>query len=109
MALSGRSAPGVIVITNCMHLHATRRSSVSGISLLISLSALQHGSGGGIDESGFLRYGKHVGIKACLILSHNSAGSANEMPKNKLITTKQVTLMRIEFAMIEMQFECVSE
>jgi hypothetical protein len=31
------------------------------------------------------------------------------MPKNKLITTKQVTLMRIEFAMIEMQFECVSE
>jgi hypothetical protein len=88
-----------------MHLHATRRSSVNGISLFISLSALQHGASGGIDLSGFLRYGKHVGIKAILILSHNSEGSANELPKNKHIAIKQVTLMRIELAMIDLEMK----
>ncbi|MCI19025.1 hypothetical protein A2U01_0040180 [Trifolium medium] len=67
--------------------------------------ALSGRSAPGTDGPPFLRYGKHVGIKAIRTLSHKSLALANGMPKIKHVTTKQVTLMSIELAMMDLEMK----
>jgi hypothetical protein len=72
---------------------------VFGPSFIV-LIPLQHGSG--TDGPGFIRYSIH-GAVVCINSSHGRAALANGMLKTKHVTTKQVTLMRIELAMIDFE------
>jgi hypothetical protein len=88
------------ITTGWKHLHPSRRSSAFLAASFIVLIPLQHGSG--TDGPGFIRYSIH-GAVVCINSSHGRAALANGMLKTKHVTTKQVTLMRIELAMIDFE------
>jgi hypothetical protein len=96
--------PAMAITTGLKHLHPFRRSSVVLAASFIVLIPLQHGSG--TDGPGFIRYSIHSAV-VCIISSHEREALANGMPKTKHVTTKQVTLMRIELAMnIDFEMRC---
>jgi hypothetical protein len=96
--------PAMAFTTGLRHLHASRSSLVVWAASFTFLTPLQHGSRTE-DVPGFWRYSIH-GAVVCIISLHERFALANWMLKTKHVTTKQVTLMKIELAMIDFEMRC---